>query len=348
MNQSTAMRTLGLDLGDKFTHFALVDDSQEVLEEGRVATTSSELLRLLHRLDATRTVFEASTHSPWIDRTFRREGVEVVVVNPNRLKAVSDSIRKTDRNDARLLAQLGQSKMLLWEVHHRGEGAQRGLQLLMARDKVVSSRTMLINQVRGHAKSLGDPLPTIDAYRFHSLREDVLADHPDMEPLFDCIEQLSTSVKEYDAKLIELAKAHPVACRLMTVPGVGPVTALAYVYVLDDPTRFGRSRQVGPYLGLTPRLDQSGQLNKELRITKAGNSFLRKLLVGSALRFLRKDAKPSALRDWGQTYIERGGKASRKRAAVAIARKLAVCMHAIWVSGGTWDAYPDNGPFIHK
>lgn len=334
------LSTLGLDVGDTWTHWAVMG-RDGLGREGRVKTTAPELQKVFQRSGASAVVLEAGSQSPWIDRLGRAAGFEVTVVNPNRLQAVSASVRKTDRNDARLLAELGHSGLLLWEVHHRGESAQRGLQLLTSRDKLVTCRTKLVNQVRGHAKSLGTPLASCDADQFHRLSGSV-GEMEDAEPLFLVIGQLTSAIKDYEVRIRQLAKEHPVAQRLMTVPGVGPLTALAFVYVVDDPARFPKSRQVGPYLGLTPRIDSSGQSNKELRITKAGNGFMRRLLVSSAQTLLRLESKPSALRDWGVALVDRGGRSAKKKAAVAVARKLAVNMHKIWVSGETWTPYPEQ------
>ena len=252
MSRNTSTRTLGLDLGDVDVHFALIDASGELIQEGRVPTSSPDLRALVHRTRATRAVLEASTHSPWIGRDLSAEGIEVLVLDPNRLQAVSQSVRKTDRNDARLLAQLGHAGLLLWQVHHRSEDAQRCLQLLMARDKVVRARTSLINQVRGQVKSLGHRLPGLHPPRFHTLREAAVRINPDLDLLFGLIETINIAVEQFDLRLGELADENPVAKRLMSIPGVGPITALAFVYVIDDPTRFESSRQVGPYLGLIP------------------------------------------------------------------------------------------------
>lgn len=342
MTKSTTMRTLGLDLGDLHVHYALVDSNGELLEEGRVRTTSPDLQSLVHKLNASHVVLEASTHSPWIDRELRAEGVDVRVVNPNRLRAVSDSVRKTDRNDARLLARLGHAGVLLWEVHHRSKEAQRSLQLVTARDKVVGCRTTLINQVRGQVKSLGYRLRSVQAPRFHTLREDALEINPDLETLFDVIETLTTKINDYDARLLKIAQQSPVASLLMTVPGVGPITALAFMYVLDDPSRFPRCRQVPAYIGLTPRIDQSGNIDKALPISKAGNGLLRRLLVSAGMATLRQGVADSALRDWGLRIMERGGQAAKKRAAVAVARKLAVILHRMWVTTTPWIAYPEQ------
>ena len=284
------------------------------------------------------------SHSPWIDRLLRAEGLQVLVVNPNRMRAVSDSVRKTDRNDARLLAQLGHAGVLLWEVHHRSEEAQRSLQLLMARDKVVGCRTTLINQVRGQIKSLGHRLRSVHAPHFHTLRDDALRINPDLEPLFTLLQNTTTTIEAYDDQLAGLAEQNPVAKLLMTIPGVGPITALAYIYVLDDPTRFKRGRQVGAYLVLTPRIDQSGSIDKALPISKAGNGFLRRLLVSAGMASLRDGLADSALRDWGQAIQERGGRTAKKRAAVAVARKLAVIMHRMWINNTPWMPYPNGRP----
>jgi transposase len=157
---------------------------------------------------------------------------------------------------------------------------------------------------------------------------------PALEPLIDTISDVSDRIKALDKKIERLIEdQYPEALALQQVQGVGPVTALAYILTIEDPDRFAKSRMVGPYLGLTPRRDQSGDIDKQLPITKAGNAYLRKLLVGCAHYIIGSFGPDSDLRRHGLSIAARGGKNARKRAAVAVARKLSVLLHRLWISG---------------
>jgi len=198
-----------------------------------------------------------------------------------------------------------------------------------------------VNTIRGLVKSLGWRLPKCDAGRFHELRDEVPDEfHASLHPMFAVLAELALQLAELDTRLEELARDLPVVKQLRTVTGVGAVTALAYVLVLDDPERFEKSRQVGAYLGLTPRIDQSGDTDKQLRITKAGNQLLRRLLVQCAQTILRSNTRDSALKQWGLGLAERGGRAAKKKAVLAVARKLAVLLHRLWVTGESYCAFP--------
>ncbi|MEN0065658.1 MAG: IS110 family transposase [Myxococcota bacterium] len=334
--------SVGLDVGDRWTYFCAVDHGGIVLQEGRVPSTTQGLNGIIKTFRRAQWVMEAGTHSFWMDRHLCGSGIENIVVNPRRLKAVSDSLRKTDRSDAAMLALLGMfNPKLLWQVRHRSYDSQLGLGLLKVREQLVRTRTKLINTIRGLVKSFGARLRSCDTARFHKLRLDV----PDglrevVEPLFDVIETLQTKIGELDNQILQLAQSNPASERLMSVPGVGPITSLAFVLVIDDPTRFAKTRQVGAYLGLTRRIDQSGDSNRELAITKAGDKMLRKLLVQCSHLVLRDKAPDNALKQWGLRLLDRGGRGARGKAVVAVARKLATLLLSLWKKNQTFQAFP--------
>jgi transposase len=279
---------------------------------------------------------EAGTHSPWISRLLEELGCRVYVGNPYKLRVIWDSTDKGDERDARMLARICRLEPeLLWPVRHRDMNAHNDLEVIKARDVLVQSRTKLINHVRSVVKGVGDRLPKCSAESFARRVVDLLPEplQPALMPLIDTIGDITDSIRDFDKRINQLASDRYQETRfLQQVPGVGPVTALAYVLTLEDPSRFIKSRMVGPYLGLTPRRDQSGDTDKQLRITKAGNTYLRKLLVGCAHYIIGPFGPDSDLRRHGLAIAARGGKNARKRAAVAVARKLSVLLHRLWIS----------------
>jgi transposase len=189
-------------------------------------------------------------------------------------------------------------------------------------------------------KSLGHRLPAASTRYFATkARAAVPAElQPALFPLLDIVENLSVQIKAMDRQIEETAKErYPQTSRLREVTGVGALTSLAFVLTVADPTRFRRSREVGPYLGLVPKQDQSGSLDKQLHITKAGDSYLRRLLAGSAQYILGPFGPTCGLRSFGQRLAARGGKNAKRRAVVAVARKLAVLLHKLWVSEAAYD-----------
>ena len=213
---------------------------------------------------------------------------------------------------------------------------------LKSRDMLVKSRTKLINHARGVVKANGERLPSCSTDSFvKRCKAHVPADlWPALEPIFNTISQLREQIHELDAKIDRMCREkYPETARLQQVPGVGPVTALSYVLTLEDPARFSKSRQVGPFLGLTPRRDQSGGTDKQLRINKAGDKYLRQLLVGCAQYILGPFGPDSDLRRHGLAIAARGGKNAKKRAAVAVARKLAVLLHRLWISEDAYESF---------
>jgi transposase len=225
-------------------------------------------------------------------------------------------------------------------VHHRGPEAQADLAVLKARDILVGARSDLVNHVRSTVKCVGERIRccSTDAFAGRA-RESLPASlRPALLPVIKEIEALTKKIRAYDKQIAEMIKErHPEAEQLSQVPGVGPVTSLGYVLTIEESDRFKDSRAVGPYLGLTPKHDQSGQTNKQLRISKHGDEYLRRLLVGCAQYIMGPFGPECDLRRFGTKLSQRGGKNAKRRAVVAVARKLAVLLHRLWVSGAEYD-----------
>jgi len=343
MAQST-IPTLGLDIGDRFTHFCLLPvDGGDPFAEGRVRTTPDRFGAFLAAQPRSRVILEVGTHSPWMCRLAKEAGHEVFVANPRELSFISKNNRKCDETDAMRLARVGRfDPELLRPIRHRGEEAHRDLLVLRARDTLVSTRTKLVNAVRGLVKSLGTRVNKCSAASFAkvaraSLAEDVTAL---LAPVLDTIEGVTRRIRGMDRQVEDLAdRKYPETKALRQVRGVGALTALAFVLTLEQPEHFAKSRDVGPFLGLVPRRDQSGESDRQLRITKAGDGFLRRLLVQSSQYILGPFGEDSDLRRRGLALAERGGKAGKKRAVIATARKLAVLLHALWRSGEEYEPH---------
>jgi len=329
--------TIALDLGDKHTEACVMDGSGEVIETFRVRTTQVALDRALGRFEAARVVLEVGTRSPWVSRRVTALGHEAIVANPRRVRLIAENDSKNDRFDAELLARLGRiDPSLLSPVVHRGEQAQRDLVLLRARDGLVRARSQLINQVRGFAKSLGSRCPASSAEAFPRRVQAALPGDlfPGLSTMLAMIEQLTAEIRSMDREVERLCKErYPETAVLRQVKGVGAITALGFILTLEDPHRFAKSRSVGAYVGLRSRQRDSGEQRPQLRITKAGDALLRRLLVTAAHYVLGPFGPDAELRRFGLRLAERGGKSAKKRAVVAVARKLAVLLHRLWLTG---------------
>lgn len=343
---------IGMDLGDKMNAYCVMNSElARVLDRGSVRCRAKELQEFFEARGAEALLaIEAGTHSPWISRLAKQCGLAVVVANPREVKSICKSNRKNDKRDAEMLARLARADVnLLCPIEHRGRQAQQDLALLRARHAVVGSRTKLINCVRGLLKSNGLRASKCSSESFHIKAQQAIPDElrDALEPLLESIGALTARIKEYDARIAQVARERYEAETelLQTIPGVGPLTAMAYVLTLEAPERFERSRSVGAYIGLVPKSDQSGESDKQLRITKAGNMYLRQLLVSAAHYILGPlNRVDSALRQWGLRLAERGGKNAKKRAVVAIARKLSVLMHRLWTTGECYRPFPNGHP----
>jgi len=328
--------TVGIDLGDKWSHYCILDEEANVVEEGRFRTAARSVEKHFQGLPHARIALEAGTHSIWISQQLQAYGHEVLVANVTELHAIVRNISKSDQVDAEKLARYARlDPKILRPITHRSVAAQQALTMVRARDVLVRMRVVAVNAVRGLVKPCGCRLPPCSTPTFAQRSLEVLP--PELlsilRPLLEQIQGMSEQIKIYDRQILDLSRdRYPEAKILESVPGVGTLTAITYVLTIHDPHRFSRSRDVGCYLGLRPRRDQSGDHDPQLGITKAGNGYLRKLLTEAANYILGPFGKDSALRRWGQRLAARGGKNARKRAVVAIARKLAVLLHHLWVT----------------
>jgi transposase len=333
--------TVGIDLGDQNSAYCILDSEGDVLSEGTVRTSENGFAQQFQRMSACRIALETGTHSPWVSRLLERYGHDVVVANARQVRLIYESDRKNDKVDARTLARLARiDKDLLHPIRHRSEKAQSDLATLRARDALVQVRTKLMNCARGMVKSVGGRLPGASGECFAKrVRDHVPESIRDaLRPLLDQIENVSEEIRKYDKQLEKMAKAeYGQTDRMRQIPGVGVITSLAFTLTIDDPHRFRKSRDVAAYLGLLPRQCDSGESKRQLSITKAGDAMVRRLLVGCAHYILGHWGPDSDLRRWGLSLMEHGGKNAKKRAVVAVARKLAVVMHKLWVTGEVYE-----------
>ena len=333
--------TVGVDLGDQWSNYCILGLAGETLAEGQFRTRKQEVAEFFQVLAMSRVVIEVGTHSAWVREIIAGFGHEVLVANPRLMEGSKRRRRKSDRIDAEKLARLGRmDPKSLHPIQHRSTEVREDLVVLRARDALVKSRTELINSVRGQVKSMGGRVTGCSSVAFSQkaaaeIPEEV---HETLQPLLRLIATLSEEITIFDQRIEKLAAEKYMHTQLLRqVSGVGPVTALAYVLTLETPLRFARSRDVGPYLGLVPKQEDSGDIQPQLGISKAGDRMLRRLLVGSAHYILGPFGPDTDLRRFGMRLCERGGKNAKKRAAVAVARKLAVLLHRLWMSGEVYE-----------
>ena len=333
---------VGLDVGDRHTHYCVLDVDGAVEAEGVLATKDTALRLQFEGKPRMRVALEVGTHSPWVSRLLEALGHDVLVANPRKVRLISESDSKRDRADARLLARLAQvGPALLSPIHHRSAKVQTDLALVRAREVAVQTRTKIVNAVRGIVKSTGQRLPASATLTFARKARTACPDvlQPALLPLLRLIETLTEEIQEYDRLVTEKAtREYPATKAIQSMHGVGALTALTFVLVLnDDPRRFRRSRDVGCYVGLRPKQRESGMSAPQLGITKAGDPLLRRLATQSAQYILGPFGRDSALRRWGLGLATRGGKNAKKRAVVAVARKVVVLMHRLWITQEMYD-----------
>jgi transposase len=333
--------TIGMDLGDKTSRVCFLNEECEVIREGSVATTKKGMAQMFGAMGHCRIALEVGTHSPWVSRLLKSFGHEVIVANARQVKLISNSSRKDDKLDALLLARLAKmDPELLRPIRHRSEEAQADLMTIRIRAALVEARTGLVNAARGLAKSIGERLPKCDT---DQMGEEQLAQVPEalaeiLKPLMKEVESLTERIQECDGKIEQIARdRYPETKLLRQVKGVGPLIALTFVLTVEDKDRFAKSRDVGCYIGLRPKRSQSGERQPELRITKEGDVYLRKLLVQAAHCILSRRGPETDLKRWGTKLAGRGGKNAKKRALVAVARKLAILLHHLWSTGEVYE-----------
>jgi len=339
--QQTGPVTIGLDLGDKSSRYCVLNEAGQVVLERSVGSSKKAMTQVFGAIPRCRIALEVGAHSPWVSRLLERLGHEVIVANARQVKLISQSSRKNDRLDAQMLARLARvDPQLLRPIRHRSEQAQGYLTVIRVRAALVDARTGLVNAARGLAKAMGERLPKCDTDQMGEERLKMLPQglREALRPLLQEVESLTGKIKECDVKIEQMARAeYPETCLLRQVSGVGTLIALTFVLTVEDKERFAKSREVGCFVGLRPSQSDSGESKPQLPITKEGDQYLRKMLVQGAHCILSKRGPDTDLKRWGAALADRGGKNAKKRAIVAVARKLGILLHRLWVTGEVYE-----------
>lgn len=342
--------TIGLDLGDRSSWYCVLDAAGDVMLEQKLSTTPKALRESFGGMPRSRVALETGMHSPWVSRLLSELGHEAIVAHARKVRLIGESRRKDDRRDARTLARLARiDPQLLSPVKHRSAQAQADLSVVRTRAGLVRARTSLINTARGLAKSYGERLRGCNPRNLNPEKAGGLSPELQaaLEPLLEAVEALSERIRECNQRIERIAQqSYPKTALLKQVKGVGTLIALTYMLTLEDPHRFGKSRDAGCYVGLQPGRRNSGQSEPQMHISKEGDPYLRTMLVQGAHHILGPFGADSDLRRWGLKLAERGGKNGKKRAVIATARKLAVLLHRLWVSGEVYEPLRNSRPVM--
>ena len=340
-NFSEQKLTIGLDLGDRSSWYCVLDEAGSIVLEQKLNTTPKAMKEVFGTIPRSRIALETGMHSPWVSRLLTELGHEVIVAHARNVRLIGESRKKDDRLDARTLARLARiDPQLLSPVRHRSARAQADLTVIRARAGLVRARTALVNTARGLAKSYGERLRGCNVRNMNPEKAEGLSPELQtaLEPLLAGIEVVSEQIREYNERIEALTQqSYPQVALLKQIKGVGTLIALTFLLTLEDPHRFRKSRDVGCYLGLQPGRRNSGQSQPQMHISKEGDPYLRTLLVQGAHHILGPFGVDCDLRRWGLKLAERGGKSGKKRAIIATARKLAVLLHHLWVSGEVYE-----------
>lgn len=345
--------TVGIDLADTKHQVCVLNQLGHVEQEFAIPNNSDSIGSLAHRFPNARFVMEVGTHSPWISAQLREMNCEVLVGNARKLKAISEHERKCDELDARTLAKIGRMDTdLLYPINHVTQDALKDRLVISSRETLVDQRKRLVQSVRGSVKALGlriegcSPEVFPRRVRVALVAESELFDT--LEPILQAIEKMTEGIRKLDRKLSKLsAEKYPITQLLQRIQGVGPITAIAFVLAVEDPSRIDGTRNIGAYFGLVPGRDQSGDCDKQLGISKTGNPYIRKLLVQCAQYILGAHGPDCDLKRFGERRAGKSGegkrsaKGAKRKAIVAVARKLAVLLLSLWKSG------QDYEPFRH-
>lgn len=326
----------GLDVSMEETSVCVVDESGSFVREGKVPTDPAAIGRFLSGVNVSleRVGLEAGSLTPWLWHELNEAGFAAICIETRHAKAAMQAQNvKTDRNDARGIAHMMRTGWFR-AVHVKSPQSQKLRVLLGNRRCLLDKRLDIESRIRGTLKAFGLKTGKVTTATYEARIRTLTADDAELalyvEPLLEARRHLLEQFRKLEKLLLDIVKRDEVSRRLMTIPGVGPLTALAFRTGIDRPERFGKSRNVGVALGLTPRKYASGQIDYDGRITKCGDALARSHLYEAAKVLMSRVTKPSALKAWGMKIARRS---SMKNACVAVARKLAVIMHRMWLDG---------------
>ncbi|MEX1309196.1 MAG: IS110 family transposase [Candidatus Sulfomarinibacteraceae bacterium] len=336
------MEYCGIDLHQNETEICVIDDDGTVIERARIKTSRTSFKRRFDGQTPMKVVLEAGGSSPWVSRLIASMGHDVVVCAPRRVRLIAESTMKTDEIDAEVLARLVRvDQGFLGRVTHRSESAQLQRGLMTARTALVNARSKWVHSTRGLLRSFGFRVPGGSTGLFHARCAKV--EMPDdlravVQPLLNQIERVSEEIQALEERLEATASTNPVVHHLQSVPGVGTIVSMYYVASIDDPDRFPRSRDVAAFFGLRPSFRGSADVCHYGKITKEGDPEMRRLLIQAAHGMINS-RKPCALQQWALNLAARRGK---KKALVALARKIAVLLHHLWATGEVFQPFPNQ------
>ena len=327
---------VGLDVSIKETSICVVDGDGNAVLQTKVPSEPCSIVDVLAvpSFAIRRVGLEAGTLSEWLYGGLVDAGLPAICVETRHMHAaLSAQINKTDRNDALGIAQM--MRVGLYKaVHVKTPASQRRRVLLTSRKLLQRKLQDLENELRGILKVFGLKVGMVGRSRFEARVRELVADDPILEaiviPVLSARVALQTQHNALHRMVLELARRDPICRRLMTAPGVGPIVALTYRTVFDNPARFAKSRSVGAHIGLTPRIYQSGGVSRVGRISRSGDGNLRSLMYEAALVLMTGRGKWSSLKAWGMAIARRRG---MQKAIVAVGRRLAVILHRMWVDG---------------
>ncbi|MBV8397432.1 MAG: IS110 family transposase [Acetobacteraceae bacterium] len=329
-------RFVGLDVSQRMTAVCVVDETGRRLWRGQCATDPERIERVVRGYagDEARVGLETGSMTPWLVHELRDRGLDITCLDARHARAaLKMQLNKTDQNDAEGLAQIMRTGWYR-SVHVKSLDAHRARSLLGARAQLVGMTTRLSNHIRGVLKTFGLLPGVMRGLPFDRRVEVLIAERDDLAPIVRPMlvawRQLREQTAAFDKAVRALAKANPTCRLLMSVPGIGVLSVLAYVSTVEDPDRFARSRSVGAHIGLTPRRYQSGEVDRSGRISRCGDVLARTLMYEAAVVILTRVKRASRLKDWAQAIAKRSGSG---KARVALARKLSVILHDIWRSG---------------
>lgn len=342
------MFTAGIDIGDRQSQICIIGEENGevvVFEKTVIRTTPADVMRYFSPRSPMVVALEVGTHSPWMSEIIEELGHEVLIANTRKTSFIYNSDDKTDATDAEKLARVARADAkLLYPIKHREKEIQSTMAFIRSRDILIGARSKLINHIRGVVKSSGDRMPSCSAERFHRHQDKLPEELKEaLSPVMASIEDLTDKIRAFDRAIERICQdKFPETEILRQVPGIGPVTALGFVLLIGNPHLFSNNRKVGKYLGLVPKLDESGDSSPQLKITKAGNKYVRTLLINCAHYVLGRYGPESDLRSYGLRIAARGGKNAKKRATTAVARKLSVLLMALWKTGEEYQPFHKN------
>lgn len=340
----------GLDISLKETAICVIDGNGDIVKEAMVFTEPENIIHFLRETNLTfeRIGFETGNLSSWLYQELDNADFPVICMEARHASGLLKAQRiKTDKNDARGLAQIVRSGWYK-AVHIKSKESQKLRVLLNNRNTLLVKKKDIDNQIRGMLKIFGLKIGKVSAGRYEARVRELLDNDPELLMYFEPLLQIRAHMQEqlhvFRKMILKITKEDEICRRFMSVPGVGVLTSLAFKATIDRPERFRRSRDVGAHLGLTPRKYASGEIDYNGRISKCGDNLTRSYLYEAAQTLMRRLAKRNTVKEWGYEIARRS---SMKNACVAVARKISVILHRLWIDGTEYqDDFDENTPVV--